>query len=119
MKLYGVYHADGGLLGELTYVAGKLLGIRHCALCDITHGAFTEKKGFQSCKNQLPIPIQNLHLNEQPTPLKDFTLNNTPCVVLENDIGFIMAMTAAELEECKGRVTVFQEKLMRFLQRQT
>ena len=32
----GVYDADGGLLGELAYLTGRILGIAHCALCDIT-----------------------------------------------------------------------------------
>tara|TARA_B100000683_G_scaffold256774_2_gene277652 strand:+ start:242 stop:601 length:360 start_codon:yes stop_codon:yes gene_type:complete len=118
VKLYGVYQADGGLVGELTYMVGKLMGTRHCALCDITHGALTEKKEFQDCKNQLPIPIHNLHLNEQPAALKKFTKNHTPCVVLENDGNFIMAMTAAELEACKGQVVIFQDKITQFLQRQ-
>ena len=44
--LTGVYQADGSLSGELRYVVGKLLGSAHCALCDITHGAVREKKGF-------------------------------------------------------------------------
>ena len=119
MKLYGIYQADGGLVGELTYVAGKLMGTRHCALCDFTHGMLTEKKEFQTCKNQLPVPIQNLHLNEQPAALKEFTLNHTPCVVLEKSNGFIRAMTAAELEACKGQVAMFQDKITQFLQRHT
>ena len=35
--LVAVYHADGGVRGELSYVLGRLLGTAHCALCDITH----------------------------------------------------------------------------------
>ena len=36
-ELVGVYHADGGLLGELRYAYGKVRGTAHCSLCDITH----------------------------------------------------------------------------------
>ena len=34
-KLYGIYHADGGLVGELAYIFGKYTGNVHCSLCDI------------------------------------------------------------------------------------
>ena len=36
-SIWGVYHADGGLIGELKYVAGALFKGQHCSLCDITH----------------------------------------------------------------------------------
>ena len=41
--IWGVYHADGGIVGELRYVFGKLRGTAHCALCDITHSYVSEK----------------------------------------------------------------------------
>ena len=31
------YNADGGIVGEVRYVIGHLLGTAECALCDITH----------------------------------------------------------------------------------
>ena len=37
------YHADGGPIGEVRYIIGKLLGTAHCALCDITHSPFRRK----------------------------------------------------------------------------
>ena len=43
-KAYGVYHADGGIIGELAYVWGKIRGTAHCALCDITHRGYLLRK---------------------------------------------------------------------------
>ena len=37
VELVGVYDADGGIRGEVSYVVGHLLHRRECALCDITH----------------------------------------------------------------------------------
>ena len=36
--LYGIYHADAGFLGEMGYLGGKVLGLKRCALCGLTHG---------------------------------------------------------------------------------
>jgi len=32
IELIGVYHADGGPIGEAKYVIGKFLGRAHCSL---------------------------------------------------------------------------------------
>ena len=50
VTLWGVYHANGGLVGELTYVIGKLRGTAHCGLCDITHGSVRVKPGWKTCE---------------------------------------------------------------------
>lgn len=65
VELVGVYHADGGLLGELRYVFGKARGTAHCALCDITHGTLRRKSEWDAACRQFPIPIRLVHLNER------------------------------------------------------
>ena len=66
VTLWGVYHADGGLLGELAYVVGKLRGTAHCGLCDITHGSVRVKPEWKTLEASLDIPFKLVHLNEQP-----------------------------------------------------
>ena len=51
--IWGVYHADGGIVGELRYVFGKLIGTAHCALCDITHSYVSEKKSMKECRSSV------------------------------------------------------------------
>ena len=46
-SIWGVYHADGGLIGELKYVAGALFKGQHCSLCDITHKIAWEKSDMK------------------------------------------------------------------------
>lgn len=65
-ELVGVYHADGGPVGEIKYVLGKLLGTGHCALCDVTHSPMRRKPEWDRMVRRLGVPFTLLHLNEMP-----------------------------------------------------
>jgi len=117
VRLTGVYHADGGLMGELRYVVGKLRGTSHCALCDITHGPTGKKRGFQSCEASLPLPLELVHLNERSAALAVFSAGRTPCVVGHEGAGFVMLLDAQELEKLEGSVRGFEAALGRALAR--
>lgn len=110
-SLTGVYQADGSLQGELRYVVGKMLGTAHCALCDITHGSVREKKGFVACREALPVPLQNVHLDERSPEVARFTDGHTPCVVAHTAEGLVMVLDAATLDACEGSVTRFRAAL--------
>jgi hypothetical protein len=109
--IWGVYHADGGIVGELRYVFGKIRGTAHCALCDITHSYVSEKKAMKQCRSNSPVPFHLVHLNEQSEGLQSITKGVTPCVVAETDEGFQIILYSDELEECHKKVELFQEKL--------
>ena len=109
--LTGVYQADGSLTGELRYVVGKMLGTAHCALCDITHGSVREKKGFAACREALPVPLYNVHLDERTPEVARFTEGKTPCVVAHTADGLVLVLNAATLDQCEGSVTRFRDAL--------
>jgi len=109
--LYGVYNANGGLLGELAYVTGKLMKTAHCALCDITHGWVREKTTFTACRNTFSAPIHTVHINEQSDALANYTAERTPCVVAETDAGFVMLLDEEALEACNRSVDAFTHAL--------
>ena len=109
--IWGVYHADGGIVGELRYVFGKLRGTAHCALCDITHSYVSEKKSMKECRSDSPVPFHLVHLNEQNEGLQSITEGVTPCVVAETDEGFQVIIYPDELEDCEKKVESFQKKL--------
>lgn len=46
-QIVGVYNADGGIIGELTYVFQKLLGNKKCSLCSLTHESVFEKSEWK------------------------------------------------------------------------
>ena len=49
-SLHVIYDADGSITGELVYMAKKLLGLAHCAACEITHGPRAENPEFTALK---------------------------------------------------------------------
>ncbi|CAA9396025.1 MAG: hypothetical protein AVDCRST_MAG47-3137 [uncultured Nocardioidaceae bacterium] len=59
-----MYDADGGLRGEASYVIGKLLGRRHCSLCDITHSPVRRRPEWDAMVARLGLSLRLAHLNE-------------------------------------------------------
>ena len=118
-RLIGVYHADGGLLGELRYVVGKVRGTAHCALCDITHGRFTAKSAWTACAASFGVPVEVVHLNERTALLRDLTEGHTPCVVaVLHDGTARVVLDADALEGCGGSVDAFAGALRDALRRE-
>ena len=115
-KLYGVYNADGGIIGELSYVIGKIRGKVHCALCDITHKGISKKKEWKALERKIDIPFELVHLNEQKKELEEYTAGKSPCVVGEKNGDLVMILTSEQLEECKKSVIKFEAILHKSLQ---
>jgi hypothetical protein len=110
-----VYHANGGIVGELAYVVGKLRGTAHCALCDITHGAVRMKPAFAALQQRCPVPVRLVHLNERPPELAKVSRGRTPCVVGESRVGgravWRELLAPDDLERCAGSVEAFETAL--------
>lgn len=87
-RLVGVYDADGGLRGELAYLAGKIAG-RHCALCDITHSPVRRRREWDAYVGSLPVAFDVVHRNERTPALAEATAGREACVVAECDDGSI------------------------------
>jgi hypothetical protein len=107
--LVGVYHADGGPIGEAKYVIGKLLGTAHCALCDITHSPMRRKPEWDRMVATLGIPFELLHLNEMPADIAAATAQHgSPIVLARLHRGRVEpVLLPAELELLGGSVPAF------------
>ena len=112
-RLIGVYDADGGVVGELRYVVGKLTGSAHCALCDVTHGLDPRGKAdWRACTKAFPIELVTVHRNEQDPALKDLTRGGLPCVVGERVGGAReVVVTREQLEACRSDVSALDQLL--------
>ncbi|MBV7362903.1 hypothetical protein KRX54_00420 [Actinomycetaceae bacterium TAE3-ERU4] len=110
-KLVGVFHANGGVKGELTYLIGKIRGVAHCELCDITHGLNPfGKKEWKELEKQLPLPFQAVHLNEMPVEVSQLVSEeNSPALVLVDETGenTQILLTREEISQCTGSATKF------------
>lgn len=115
--LIGVYKADGGLLGELSYVLGHLIGIRECSLCDITHSPIKKKGEFKAFEKRLladfDISVRLVHMNERTDSELKASEGREPCVLLQHEDGSLsMFLDFVELKAVDGSVKSF-EKLVR------
>ena len=99
IRLVGVYDADGGLLGQASYVVGKIAGRRPCALCDITHSAVRRRRAWIDYAESLPVPFDVVHRNERTPVVEQASRGLEPCVVAEREDGTaIILLGTDELE---------------------
>ena len=112
-ELFGVYNADGGIVGEVRYVIGHLLGTTSCALCDITHSPIRRKPEWDAMVHSLPIPFTALHRNELSPELSDWMSSiELPAVVGRTHEGdFALVLGPSGLEQAGGSVSAFRELL--------
>ena len=101
-KIIGIYHADGGLIGEFKYITGKFFGGSHCSLCDITHSSTGKKNSWKKCEERLRMPIDFVHLNERKPSLEKYTKDLTPCIVGKTSTNYVLLVSKDELIKCEG-----------------
>ena len=111
--LIGVYNADGGILGELSYFFGHLVGIKSCSLCDITHSPIKKKNDFKAFEKRLleerGIAFRLVHMNERTEAELAASKGREPCVLLQYEDGSIsMFLDYVELKTSKGSVKSFE-----------
>jgi hypothetical protein len=106
-KIYAIYDVRGTLGAEIAYIAGKLVGQRGCALCDISHG--WNPLGKAAWRNALGTlaRVEWLHADEQPTALSNYTSGQLPCVVLAGAERYKMLLNRPDLECCQSDINAF------------
>ena len=115
--LVGVYKANGGIIGELSYFFGHLIGQAECSLCDITHSPIKKKGAFKTLEKKLRdefgIGFRLVHMNERTEAELAASQGREPCVLLQHQDGSIsMFLDFVDLKAADGRVESF-EKLVR------
>jgi hypothetical protein len=109
--LVGVYDADGTRMGEVAYWVGARLGRRHCALCDITHGAIRERREWRQCAEALPVPFVTHHRDDQPPDIRAAAGDLAPVVVALTTAGPVLLLGPAELAACDGSAEALVARL--------
>ena len=112
--LIGIYKADGGILWELSYFFGHLVGIKSCSLCDITHSPIKKKNDFKAFEKRLleerGIAFRLVHMNERTEAEFAASQGREPCVLLQYEDGSIsMFLDFVELKASKGSVKSFEK----------
>jgi len=117
IRLIGVYNADGGVVGELKYFFGHLIGIAKCELCDITHSLIQRKASWDRLASELKteygLEFALEHLNERSEAETKASGGREPCVLAEYPDGSLgMFLDRQELRVVGGDVDRFA-KLVR------
>ena len=111
VELIGVYAADGGVIGELRYIVGKVRGTTHCALCDITHGFARRKSSWDRACGDFDIPIRLVHLNERSSAETAACTLGTPTILARWPDGRLTAILGPDDLELNGSVSTFFDRL--------
>lgn len=111
VRFVGVYDADGTLTGELSYWVNARLGRAHCALCDITHGTFRERAEWRACRDELAVPFDTYHRDDQPEAVRAVSEGVVPTVLAETAVGLVVLLGPDEIEGCSGSVEAFDAAL--------
>lgn len=113
-ELVGVYDADGGVVGELTYVVGTLFGRPHCTLCDVTHGPVRRKQEWRALVDTLAaagVVLSAVHRNERTPEQVAACRDGIPCVLGFDGDTWRVILTPDDLSACEGDVGRFEQVL--------
>ena len=114
-ELIGIYDADSTLWGELSYWVGARLGVKHCELCDITHGTFREKSQWRMCVEQLPVSFSTFHRNDAPPDVHAELQGQYPCIAARSNSGVVEFVSSVELATCAASPDALLELLLQRL----
>ena len=108
----GIYDADSTIIGEVSYWIGARLGRRHCSLCDITHGVFTEKAEWKLCRERLHVPFTTFHRNDAPADALVTAKGSFPCILARRNEQLTVVLRPADLELLDGSPEALMNRLL-------
>jgi len=113
-RLLFVFSADSGSFNAFLDSARKLLRIKGCTLCSITHGLAGEKSEWRDCKEEIGLPVDYIHRDEISGELKSVVGDQLPCIVAQASNDLVLLLTPDVLERCQGSVADLKGRLHYF-----
>jgi hypothetical protein len=111
-RLILIYNADAGLASAILDSTKKLLRLKACSLCTITHGLLKEKQEWQQCQQEFGVPIDYLHRDEVPAALQTKIRGDLPVIFAGVNHEQILLLTSEQLANCRGSVAKLKEQLL-------
>lgn len=102
VEYVGVYDADHTLRGEAAYWFGARLGVRHCGLCDVTHGTFRPRADWARAAATLDAPFVAFHRDDAPDDVRAAAAGAYPLVLVRTTSGVRRLLDAAAIDACQG-----------------
>jgi hypothetical protein len=115
--LIGIYKADGGIVGELSYFFGHLIGVRSCSLCDISDSPIMKKSSFKALEQHLladhGIRVRMIHMNERNERELKASEAREPCMLLQYpDESISMFLDSSDLTALSGSVSSLKKLIV-------
>lgn len=110
-RLIFVYAADSGPLSAFVDSAKKLLTIRGCSLCAITHGLAGERSEWRQCREEIGVPIEIFHRDDVPAEVAAATSGGLPCVLADTGDELVLLLRPEVIERMRGSVSDFKGRL--------
>lgn len=111
-KLIFVYNADSGAWSAFVDSTKKVLMIKGCALCRITHGLAGEKSDWKDCQEELGVPVDYYHKDDMPGPVKKAVDNHFPAILADDGETLHFLLGEDVMERCRGNVHDLKGKIL-------
>ncbi len=111
-ELIFIFDADGGKIGVIKDSIKKVLHLKGCSLCAITHGIAGERSEMADCRAELGVPVDYKHRNELSITMNRAAADKYPCILARTDAGYEMLIEPAVLDRCGGSVSALRGKLV-------
>lgn len=110
-RLILVFAAESGAFHAFLDSAKKVLRIKGCTLCSITHGLVGEKAEWKTCREELGVPVDSVHLDEIDSELAQVIDGQVPCIVAQTGDDKVLLLGPDVLERCRGSVADLKGRL--------
>jgi hypothetical protein len=111
-RLIFVYAADSGRLSALVDSAKKLLQIKGCSLCAITHGLAGERSEWRECREEIGVPVDIFHRDDMPPQVAAAAGDRLPCVLAEVGGELVPLLQPEVIDRMRGNVADFRGRIM-------
>ena len=111
-RLILVYAADSGLTNAVVDSAKKLLMVKGCSLCAITHGLVGERSEWRECRDEIGIPVETYHRNDVLDEVALVVGDRLPHVVADVGGELVPVLGLEALERMNGKVADFKGRVM-------
>lgn len=106
-QIVGIYDADGGWRGELSYALGLVSGGNHCSLCDITHGWNPlGRRDWKRACSKAPFGIDLIHRDRASHSQKEAAGSLPAVLVGANDVWRVL-VDSREIDRWNGDADAF------------
>jgi hypothetical protein len=111
-ELVLVYAADRSVSSSLLDSAKKLLHLKSCSLCTLTHGLAGERPDWRACCEEIGVPVTPYHRHDMPTDVARTAAGRLPIILARTGPDLIPLLDSGAIERCRGSVEDLRGQLL-------